>query len=355
MTDFETRFNRALEEVKYSPFGDSKVYAKAQVRREFRDNVFIYGTVGPNALHSGGAAKGNTVAWAAAHWVRMTKQHQQHHSLIAQREFHFYDPGPRAAQLILGEYQMMDMYYGMNNDLFRNRKLNIAEFIHKVMEFDRRGVAFDPNQSGRDAFMAAFPGAGEGWKKHPDTDAAYGHSATKEMSKIIREGIKTFGGKLIFEGKSVFGAGIFEPRAYQGDTDLEAQELFKYFKWPVTPDTPFGDGSLEFHWGGRPTSPTRAHFLTNWNYAGIHNVHRAGNRVNQDDNRKAWREYLEKVMGHRHGLRQIWNNFRNFPPGMIVSNPAMVARLNLHSDFAKMEMVIAQLSALIAQHRRPPG
>lgn len=353
MADFEERFNYALENVKYSPHGDSKVYAKSVVKSQFRESVFIYGTVGPSALHSGG--RGNPVARAAAHWVRNTQQHKPR-SMIAQRTFNFYDAGPRTAELIKGGHQMMDMYYGMNNNLFRNRKINIAEFVHLAMEFDQKGrkPKFDPNVSGRDAFMEAFPGAGEGWMKHNDTTAAYGHSATKEMSKLIREGIKRFGGKLIFEGKSVFGAGVFDPNAYQGDTDLEAQELFKSFRFPVTPRVPFGEGTLEFQWSGIPTTPTRAHFLTNWSYAGA-KVHSLVNRAAPGAPKDQWKNFVEKVLSDQHGLRAIWNNFQNFPPGMIVDNPAMVDRLKLQSNFSKMEIVIAQLSTMLAlQHGGAP-
>lgn len=305
-------------------------------------------------MHYGG--RGNPVARAAAHWTHQTQLHAKHYSRIAGRSFKFYDPGPRTASLIQGGYQMMDMYYGMDNDLFRNRKLNIAEFIHLAMEFDKKGKKpkFDPDKSGRQAFWEAYPHIKLGHEKHADTDAAYGHSATKEMSKIIREGIRRFGGKLIFEGKSVYGAGVFDPTAYQGDTDLEAQELFKSFRLPVTPRIPFGEGTLEFQWSGIPTTPTRAHFLTNWNWSGA-NVNRGANRGAPGDPKDAWKNFVERALSDRHGLRAIWNNFQIYPAGMILDNPAMVDKLKLNSKFSRMEMVIAQLSTLLAmQHRTPP-
>ena len=302
--------------------------------------------------------RGNPVARAAAHWAHKTKQHRSNIFIgLRSSGFNFYDAGPRTAQLIKDGHQMMDMYYGADkNDLFRFRKPNIAGFVHIAIGFDTLVARLDINKSGRDSFFEAFgKGVAEGYKIQPATNSAYGHSATKEMSRIIRERIKEFGGKLIFEGKAVFGAGIFDPRApYQGDTDLEAQDLFRYFYKPVTPRVPFGNGTLEFHWGGLPTTPTRAHFLTNWSFGGPNLVNRSKNRVNQDDKNKPWREYVEKVLGDRHELRGIWNNFLNFPPGMIIDNPQIVGKLGIQTNFQKMEMVISQLSVMLAmQHKNP--
>lgn len=349
MTDFETRWNNALSQIEHTPFGKNKLLARTMVKEQFRNSTFIYGTVGPNALHNGWGATGNPVARAGLHWINQARAHP--HSIFRKRIIRLYDPGPRTAALVKDGLQMMDMYYGMNNDLFRNRNLHIAEFVHRVMGFAERGVPFDPNMSGRDAFFAAFPGAQEGWYKQGVTDAAYGQSATKEMSKTIREGIRRFGGKLIFEGKSVYGAGIFDPHARQGDTDLEAQELFQYLVWPVTPRVPFGNGTLEFQWGGRATTPTRAHFLSNWNWGGS-TTHGPRNRVNQDNVNDPWREYLKNVMGKRHGLRLIWHNFANVP-----QNFPRLAQGNQTSEdweVSIMERAIARVSQTLHDTAAPP-
>lgn len=310
MNDFETRWNRALSQIEYTPFGKNKLLARRMIEEQFSKSTFIYGTVGPNALHNGWGATGNPVARGALHWINRARAHP--HSIFRKRIIRLYDPGPRTGALVKGGLQMMDMYYGMNNDLFRNRDVHIAEFVHRVMGFADRGVPFDPDMSGRDAFFAAFRGAQEGWYKQGATDAVYGQSATKEMSKIIREGIKRFGGKLIFEGKSVYGSQIFDPHARQGDADLEAQELFQSMVWPLTPCVPFGHGTLEFQWGGRPATPTRAHFLSNWNW-GDRTTHGPANRVNQTNHNDPWRDYLKTVLSKRHGLRLIWHNFMNVP------------------------------------------
>lgn len=346
MIDFETRWTNALTQ---TPWGKNAQAARVLIATAFRNSTFIYGTVGPNALHNGWGATGNPVARAALHWINRAREHP--HSIFRDRLIRLYDPGPRTGALVKGGLQMMDMYYGMNNDLFRNRDVRIAQFVHHVMGFADRGVPFDPDMSGRDAFFAAFPGAQEGWYKQRVTDAAYGQSATKEMSKIIREGIKRFGGTLIFEGKSVYGSGVFDPHARQGDTDLEAQELFQHMVWPLTPRVPFGEGTLEFQWGGRPATPTRAHFLSNWNWAGP-TTHGPGNRVNQTNPNDPWRDYLKKVMSKRHGLRLTWHNFMNFPPNF----PRLAQGAQTREDWEVSIMVraIARVSQALHDTAAPP-
>jgi hypothetical protein len=346
MNDFETRWQNA---VRKTPWGQDEKAGQVLIATAFMNSTFIYGTVGPNALHNGWLATGNPVARAGLHWINRAREHP--HSIFRNRLIRLYDPGPRTGALVKGGLQMMDMYYGMNNDLFRNRDVRIAQFVHNVMGFADRGVPFDPNVSGREAFFRAFKTRQEGWEKQGVTDAAYGQSATKEMSKIIREGIKRFGGKLIFEGKSVYGSGIFDPHARQGDTDLEAQELFQSMVWPLTPCVPFGEGTLEFQWGGRPATPTRAHFLSNWNWGGPM-THGPANRVNPTNARDPWRDYLKKVMGKRHGLRLIWHNFGNFPqnfPRLTQGNRALE-----EWEVSIMERAIARVSQSLHDTAAPP-
>lgn len=351
------RFNDAIRTYCEQPhrMRTGPVASRHQLETAFRQAPFIYGTVGPNALrrnaqpganglHGWVPGTGNPVARAVALLIERARRGAGPLGNFAtQRDFNLYDPGPRTIALIRGGYQMMDMYYGSANDLFRSRNNVIAELVHYAMHFNKLGqrAAFDPNQSGRAAYMAAFPGAGEGWRDNHGTDVNYGQSATKEMSKIIRRGIQEFGGTLIFEGKGVFGAGIFDPRAYQGDTDLEAQALLGNFNLPQTPQVALGNGTLEFQWGGIPTVPTRAHFLTNWNYAGTAQ-HRTVNRTTNDP-AMVWRDYVEQLMGPRHGLRPVWNNFANFPPGFGGQG---------HADFATMNDVIARLCVLLMNRGR---
>lgn len=236
---------------------------------------------------------------------------------------------------------MMDMYYGMDNQLFLNRDVRIAEFVHYVMRFDQLGgkPKFDPQVSGRDAFKAAFPNTDEGWKQSAETDAIYGQSATKEMSKIIRRGIFEFGGKLIFEGKAVFGAGIFDPKAYQGDTDLEAQSLLATPGLSSSANVRYGEGTLEFQWGGKPTVPTKAHFLTNWVYDPSKVTHKLANRGSGS----VWQQLAQKVMSNSHGLRPIWDQFEDFPKEM-----------KNGTGLEKLERAIKYLTLILEATSQPP-
>lgn len=311
MADFETRWTNALQRFK-SPWGNSPTTARILITTAFRNSTFIYGTTGPNALQNKGT--GNPVARAAS--ILATRATSNQTNKLFGRTFLIYDPGPRTEQYIARGHQMMDMYYGNGGGIFRLRDPVIAQFLHLVMEFDERDVAFDPHMSGRDAFMKAFKTRIDGWVDQPCTDAAYGQSATKEMSKIIREGIRRFGGKIIFEGKAVFGAGIFHWGPAR-DTDVEAQQLFSHFNRPKTPYARFGKGSLEFQWGGRATTPTRAHFLTNWTFDESRRVHGIANRKYPSNANAKWEDYLRRILSNCHGLRPIWNRFDDFPVGFL--------------------------------------
>lgn len=343
MIDFEKRWNEALESFgnrKTQFGGESRTLSMLQLGRAFQDNVFIYGTVGPNALHNGGGNTGNATARMASKWFTKAKSGRGA-VLLSNRNINLYDPGPRTEQLIKMGHQMMDMYYGMENQLYINRNLIIAEFVHYAMYYHKLGqnpAPFDPNISGRDAFRVAFPGVDEGWKTHANMTAIYGHSATKEISKIIRMGIKRFGGKLIFEAKSVFGQGIFDPTGYQGDTDLEAQQLFQEISCN-SPQTPYGKGVLEIQWGGKPTLLTRAHFLTNWTYSGKKVTHRKYNQAGGDMGADVWTAFVETAMGSNHGLRPIWNNFAPLPKGF--------------EGLAGMQSAIEEISGLLREVHEP--
>ncbi len=360
MPSTNTRFQQAIDTFcdQYGRRTRGPAAARLKLANAFRQTPFIYGTVGPNALrrdaqpqpnglHNWQAGTGSVLARAVALLIQRARANPQAQGVAVQRDFDLYDPGARTIALVRNGYQMMDMYYGSANDLFRNRNEVIAEFVHYAMYFHRRGQrpAFDPNVSGRAAFMAAFNTLAEGWTNQHCTDVEYGQSATKEMSKIIRKGIAEFGGELIFEGQGVFGAGVFDPTAYQGDTDKEAQELLQYYVHPQTPHAPFGNGQITFHWGGVPTVPTRALFLTNWNFGGIAHaraMHSRWNRFNQDDPARPWREYVEKLMGAAHGLRPIWNNLANFPPNFAGQG---------HADFATMNHAIATMCVRLQERR----
>ena len=117
------------------------------------------------------------------------------------RELNLFDPGRRAQVYLAGGYQMMDMYYGQaGNDIYKLRDPDIAEFVHYAMGFK---TAFTAKESGRDAYMAHFKTQAEGWRDGGPANTAYGISATKEISRIIRWGIQTMGGTLVFEGRNL--------------------------------------------------------------------------------------------------------------------------------------------------------
>jgi hypothetical protein len=129
-----------------------------------------------------------------------------------------------------------------------------------------------------------------------------GLTATKEMSRIIRWGIYRFGGTLIFEGRGVYYGQVFASNAPRvGDTDLEARELFKYFK-PGASTALFGKGKVVFHWGGVEMVPTKIHFLTNWQWAGG-KTHSPWNAAN-------------KAFARNASLLPIWDNFIAFPKSL---------------------------------------
>lgn len=350
MTDFETRWQNALQTINYMPSGHLNNYrSRVALESAFSKSTFIYGTVGPNSINNP-ANLGNPVARAAK--ILATRASTNPSSSLYGRNFNFYDPGSRVLQLTRDGLQMMDMYYGMQNDLFQLRNPHISEFVHRVMEFDKKGVSFDPNMSGRDAFKRAFPNANEGWERNGPETAEYGQSATKEMSKIIREGIMRFGGTLIFEGKDVFGDSMFNPAAaFQGDTDLEAQELFKYFNRPKIPFVKYGKGRLEFHWGGKPATPTRAHFLTNWSYVDRFKTHQPANFKPQGESR--WKRFIEKVTGPNHGLRAIWNNFDNYPAENQITAMRAMANTNAHTVAEKTMLAIGVIAIDLRAFKEP--
>jgi len=280
----------------------------------FKQSTFIYGTKGSGsavvrvlkawaARPRTNVANGGTGNAAAAKDTNVAdpgsgdaaEQKKEQLRRVIDRELNLFDPGRRANEYIENGYQMMDMYYGQaGTTLHTKRNPTIAEFMHYAMDFIG---PFNMNQSGRDAYMETFPGAAEGWC--PDARAAtkYNLTATKEMSRIIRWGIEHFGGNIIFEGQEVYYSQVFD-KAVQNprDTDLEAQELFEFFR-PGASTVQFGKGKISFHWKGRETVPTRFHFRNNWKYTDGH-THKSDNMV---------------VNLKGTALRPIWNNFLEYP------------------------------------------
>ncbi len=250
------------------------------------ENVFVYGT-------TGGAFVGGTInKWRAA--IEAWRQTRNVELRAAGREgplenevlrqLNFYDPGPRT-RAAFGR-QMMDLYYGQGGtNMHLWRVPIIGEYVHRAMEFKGQ---YDHTKSGRETYLDSFSTTAEngeiieGWMNsprprdgkpefdgflYPDPDRpGRGLTATKEMSRVIREGIKYFGGTLIFEGTNVSYESVFVDGAYVSDTSLEAETLFAYFR-PGETEAKFGNGTIIFHWRGVPTKPTHALFHSNWYFA----------------------------------------------------------------------------------------
>ena len=369
MTDTATRMERALAAMTgaFNPTPiqnqqqDRTEANRAALRQVFGNTTFIYGTTGPNYIkgqncQAGGGSCGvaKAVFRFKANVIRKRAVRRNGNNnlppaveartqaLLRDAADDMYDAGPRMVRLAEHGYQMMDMYYGKpnnnNNHLWRRRNNCIAEFLHYAMDFhhahaatgrrhwtnprhgrwDTPELAFDPNMPGWRAFQLAFPGANQpGYYDQPSTTGAYGQSATKEMSKIIRECIKLYGGTLIFEVKGVFGHNLFGPETtrHLTDTDVELDDVLRSVgRLTDQPRVPFGQGTVEFQWGGRPQAPTRAHFLINWNFSGTA-INTNANRVGEPGATYDWQDYLENAFSdnYMHGLSDNWEKLPHFP------------------------------------------
>jgi hypothetical protein len=261
----------------------------------FKKSIFIYGTMGKGSLIVRGLKN-----WASRIHSRAADPADRLKPVI-DRELALFDPGRRAEQYLDGGYQMMDLYYGQGGTKMHLLRVPvIAEFVHYAMGFKGK---FSMDESGREAYMQTWKTKAEGWQSNSPGD--YGQTATKEMSRIIRYGIRTFGGTLIFEGREIYYSQVFDRNAPRvGDTDLEARELFPNFT-PGTSAVGYGKGRLIFHWGGRQTVPTKLHFLTNWVWGGQGVMHSAKNLAKKTFNTDAT-------------LLPIWNNFQRVPNALAV-------------------------------------
>jgi hypothetical protein len=274
----------------------------------FKKSVFVYGT-----QDSGSKIVKGLKAWAR---VRSTTPQQARIERVIERDLNLFDPGRRAEVYLAGDYQMMDLYYGqVGTGLHEKRNPLIAEFVHYAMGFKH---GFSMSQSGRDAYVSTFgkqlqtkdkdakPRTIEGWESHGPS--YNGLTATKEISRVIRWGIHYFGGKLIFEGKEAYYSQVFNaPRV--GDNDLEARELFRFFR-PGMSTATFRKGKVVFHWNGRETVPTHVHFLSNWQWS-QNKTHTPGNMT--DGNALKGITFVP-----------IWNNFSALPVALLGSKESDV-------------------------------
>lgn len=286
---------------------------QGKLKEAFQNNPFIYGTQGT----------GNKMIMKALHRLNERKNvapgDKDTPALATKigRTLNLFAPGDRVKALVANNYQMMDMYYGQaGNALHTRRHPAIAEFVHYAMGFEGK---FSFKESGRDAYMRTFGTKIEGWdertaghslyirKGGPNEPRSATHlTTTKEISRIIRWAIQQLGGTLIFEGRELYYCQVFEENpARVSDTDLEARNLFKYFK-PGLSTTPFGTGRLVFHWDGIETVPTQLHFRSNWRFSKPGETHADGNF-----------ETTPNVPG----LSAIWKNFDAAPKDFGGTNP----------------------------------
>ena len=222
-----------------------------------------------------------------------------------QRELNLFDPGRRANFYIRSGCQMMDLYYGQAGTILHKHRIPIiAEFVHKALEWN---VPFSMARSGRDTYMEEFNTRVEGYyNDSPSVNRYRGLTATKEMSRIIRWGISQFGGTIIFEGRELYYSQVFCNLPRLGDTDVEARELFQHFK-PGQSTASYGDGRVIFYWSGTETVPTHVHFLSNWTWhisrQGVDQLHSIANYAKKD------------FFSGKHFL-PIWFNFERVPQSL---------------------------------------
>lgn len=289
-----------------------------KLRTAFSKARFIYGTMGKGSVITRGLRK-----WAnRAPGQRLAEEQGVPLSLpqtnLLKRSVNIFDPGRRGAEFLRGGYQMMDQYYGQAGTcLHEFRDPVIAEFVHRAMGY--KASDFSMSTSGRDAYrkhVGVKPGqAGdefEGWHWKSPGQNQWGTTATKEISRIIRWGIRNFGGELVFEGRELYYSQVFlvtPPRI--GDTDAEARELFTYFS-PGESSVKFGRGKLVFQWNGVETVPTKVHFFSCWKWANDA-VHTLNN--------------MPKTIGEVGALEGTWSRFLTAPSGLGATTDAQALAL----------------------------
>jgi Domain of unknown function (DUF4157) len=194
------------------------------------------------------------------------------------------------------DHQMMDMYYGGQEfeawQMMRNPA--IGAYIHKMM-----GYAGDYNQAeSPDAtFRKNYPLGGaataknwkgeegdswlnRGWSsnsKPQNNPQMKGKtpqewlddmSATMEISRIIREGVRKWGGKIVMEHKNVVWDNIFGTRARYGDTDKEIESFMEEFLKQKSATCKWGAGELIYTYGGKPEAITKTRVRNDFWFGG---------------------------------------------------------------------------------------
>jgi hypothetical protein len=186
---------------------------------------------------------------------------------------------------------MMDNYYGNKGEVFKQRDANIGAFVHDSMKFEGD---YDHSVSGREGYLETY-GKKEGWDKEgvhfagkrlklddnndvveSEKDFEYnapwggkfsGFSGTMEISRHVRNGVKKYGGKIVFECSGMSWDGAMVEDSWVGDTQVEAQFMMPYFAAQKgSPVVDFGAGKFEFQYNGKTITPDRAFFRSKWLY-----------------------------------------------------------------------------------------
>jgi hypothetical protein len=259
-----------------------------RIAEHFRNTVWHYGTTGLKNRPDMQNVLAKAAAWAGRHKLRTGGD--------AERT---YNPGPRGIHYLRemdGEggknQQMMDMYYGgQQYEAWQTmRDPIIGEYIHRMMGYEGE---YNQAESPDTTFRKNFPlGAdtsiwkdrwlNRGWSENSKRNAnpelkqaatqagipadwTEDKSATMEISRIVREGLKKYGGTLVFEGNQVFWSGVFVQGVDSSDTDVEAKAILPLFaKTPGASRVPIGKGFYVFHWKGKECAPRRRYFLSLW-------------------------------------------------------------------------------------------
>lgn len=229
------------------------------------------------------------------------------------KERGLYDPGNRQvgylnaknADSLNSRADMMDNYYGNKGEgLAAQRSDIIGEFVHKSMGYKGE---YDKEKTGREAWMetygkteagdeveahdktgnirfkASLPHlnssnevdekrSGEDLKfksvqENKDQQGLYG---SMEISRHIREGVKKFGGRIVFEvGGDVFFESAFVSGKQMGDTNVEMAFLLPYFAGKNSAIVPFGKGEIVLQKGGKDIVPTKSLFLSQWSFLSV--------------------------------------------------------------------------------------
>ena len=162
----------------------------------------------------------------------------------------------------------------------------------------------DEKRSGEDL---KFKSVGE----NKDQDGLYG---SMEISRHIREGVKKFGGRIVFEvGGWVFFESAFVSGKQMGDTNVEIAFILPYFAGKNSAIVPFGKGEIVLQKGGKDIVPTKSLFLSQWSFKSvkekltvqqtqdlkIHTYGKDGDSVQEDQPNSLFEQFMQGTGGLR--------------------------------------------------------